>query len=1277
MKLRYRNLPAALRSAGITIAAIVWLGSLAVYPAHTTPTTPPPAPELLSPESGATTTGLTDPPVGVPRLRWAAVADATRYHIQVSSSAGFATILEESDTYATEYTPYKRSYADGTYYWHVKSGNKTEWGNYSDAWSFDKDWTAGGALRPSLLTPSGGTVLQSFAEFTWSAVTGAAQYLFEINDDPSFPSPADYSATTVKPTHTPVNKLGNNLYYWRVTPLDRSGNRGVPSDVSQFRLNWNERPELLSPDDNAVLVFTPQFDWTAVEGAKYYYLEISTGPDFSTTQRRYEPRNTSFTPDQALSNDQEYYWRVQAVDSVGNKGPYSPARRFEIRWHLAPRLLSPTNNWIHAAAPLLRWAPVPGAHRYEIQVDESPNFADPLFVRTQTPMTSYAPGNEGTQLRELVYPGTYYWRVRAVDNQNNVTPWSETRAYRYDFEVGPQPIYPPFYYSPQADLMPVYSDPTVASPLFIWDTAHDALGYRATHFPAADYYTLQVADNPDFNTPGFSITTASQAAAPTTSNPFAGPTDGQTYYWRVRAFENGAQMGVDTIWQTRIDSTLLNAWLTDVITPIYPADGHEMVVDAPVLGWLPVRGATRYRVQVSSDRNFTDIVDDAYPTFVHYVPYQGRTERLPNRTYYWRVRTEQPLGNWSEPRYFNVSHQVQTINPYDYPLSGAISTDPVNRVAGDSDEGLGAYELTGLYLALDRTDPTALRWVIAADVANPVATELNYGFYVDTDHVAGSGADRDPPGHPITVYTQYRPEYALYAHRRADGVFDSARIWTWQGSTWSPPQDLASVGGTSQPHNLPNVLELYLPYTAFGSGNPDWPGSLAVVAFTTGVSSQDGIHDTVPGNSGNHLARFALTGDSLNPIYPFDMPLTGSGALYDQPALVWLMPYWHSVDGYYTQIARDPRFTDLVDTYEIFESAIPPVSAYSFLLTARTPIRALADNETYYWRSRVRHERYTNDNRFFDYGPFSRAFRFKLDSRRPDNLYVTPSNPVYGTPTFHWDRVEGAGVYRLQVDDDENFSSPIISLDVDLTSYTPEEKLIGTFADGTYYWHVAIKRDNNNYGKWSATQTFTRVSPVPEPISPRDDETVNGLPTFRWQPVLVPGEEPRRAAPRYRLMVDDDPNFSTPSTYDTDATGYTPRKGEKYKDGTWYWKVAMLDSANHLGPYSPPQRFYKEYLPPTLISPAQGSSTPGIPTFIWQPVDGAAQYRLQIDDNEFFSSPESYTTDNTTFTPVTNLGNSVYFWRVQMIDVDGQPGPFTVGRLRIGNQVYLPVIVKN
>jgi len=160
-------------------------------------------------------------------------------------------------------------------------------------------------------------------------------------------------------------------------------------------------------------------------------------------------------------------------------------------------------------------------------------------------------------------------------------------------------------------------------------------------------------------------------------------------------------------------------------------------------------------------------------------------------------------------------------------------------------------------------------------------------------------------------------------------------------------------------------------------------------------------------------------------------------------------------------------------------------------------------------------------------------------------------------------------------------------------------------------------------------------------------------------------------------MIDDDPNFSSPSTYDTDATSYTPRKNERYKDGTWYWKVAVLDAANHVGPYSPPQRFYKEYVPPRIISPAQGTSTAGIPTFIWQPLDGAAYYKIQIDDNEFFSSPASYSTNHTTFTPVSNLTSGVYYWRVQMVDVDEQPGPFTVGRVRIGSRVFVPVVLKN
>ena len=48
------------------------------------------SPMLISPADGSITTGLSDPPLGLPATRWLAVPGATKYHIQISASAGFA-----------------------------------------------------------------------------------------------------------------------------------------------------------------------------------------------------------------------------------------------------------------------------------------------------------------------------------------------------------------------------------------------------------------------------------------------------------------------------------------------------------------------------------------------------------------------------------------------------------------------------------------------------------------------------------------------------------------------------------------------------------------------------------------------------------------------------------------------------------------------------------------------------------------------------------------------------------------------------------------------------------------------------------------------------------------------------------------------------------------------------------------------------------------------------------------------------------------------------------
>ena len=64
------------------------------------------------------TTGATDPPVGVPALAWAAMDGATKYNIQVSLSAGFASPVVDVTTYGLSFTPLT-ALADSEYFWRV------------------------------------------------------------------------------------------------------------------------------------------------------------------------------------------------------------------------------------------------------------------------------------------------------------------------------------------------------------------------------------------------------------------------------------------------------------------------------------------------------------------------------------------------------------------------------------------------------------------------------------------------------------------------------------------------------------------------------------------------------------------------------------------------------------------------------------------------------------------------------------------------------------------------------------------------------------------------------------------------------------------------------------------------------------------------------------------------------------------------------------------------------------------------------------------------------
>lgn len=351
-----------------------------VVAANTLASTPAPTPVplakpvVIAPVYGSTTSVTTHPPLGLPTFSWEPVDGADYYEVQVSADPGFSTLLPSGkavETYAASYTLLK-SLKDGEYYWRVRAciARPATCYDYSETQMFVKSWLAEGSAIPQLLSPPQDSVRITFtqSDFSWTPVLGAAKYLFELSADAGFgTSSIVYSAETLTNRHTPYQeKLENRTYYWRVTPIDDRGNRGTPSDIGSFELDWDLIPQLIAPVNNAVLQFSPRFQWSAVRGARMYQLQVSTDKDFGTLWGAgMNLPNTSANFRENLPNDQEFYWRVRGTDYWGKSTSWSEVRSFRMKWNFEAQLLAPPNDANSPGTEVshfyLTWTPIPGA----------------------------------------------------------------------------------------------------------------------------------------------------------------------------------------------------------------------------------------------------------------------------------------------------------------------------------------------------------------------------------------------------------------------------------------------------------------------------------------------------------------------------------------------------------------------------------------------------------------------------------------------------------------------------------------------------------------------------------------------------------------------------------------------------------------------------------------------------------------------------------------------------------------------------------------------------
>jgi hypothetical protein len=94
---------------------------------------------------------------------------------------------------------------------------------------------------------------------------------------------------------------------------------------------------------------------------------------------------------------------------------------------------------------------------------------------------------------------------------------------------------------------------------------------------------------------------------------------------------------------------------------------------------------------------------------------------------------------------------------------------------------------------------------------------------------------------------------------------------------------------------------------------------------------------------------------------------------------------------------------------------------------------------------------------------------------------ITPTAPPYATPAAHfyrtrhpsltWNDVSWALNYEIQIDDNANFSTPIVAIDnlpANNLSYTIAEAL----PNGIYYWRVRAKKNATEWSGWSVRESF-------------------------------------------------------------------------------------------------------------------------------------------------------------------------------------------------------------
>ena len=602
---------------------------------------------------------------------------------------------------------------------------------------------------PRLQSPRTGSVVQSLPAFTWGSVRGAATYEFEFSATRNFSSNvAGFANNPISLTDTAITNdstIPNGTYYWRVRAVTLKDVPGRWSPMRKLVKLWNTAPKLTSPVGTTVNwpVSPLLLKWTPVAHAVNYQLKIGTSPALSSLV--YGPTNVQgpeFAFPSALAPG-TYYWAVQPIDAAGNLGKRSPVRTFTWAWPsqttLSESNVSPDSTY---EEPSFSWTSVPGAASYELQVSTDPSYPQNAIILDSTGLT----GTQYTPSRFFPNHTTLYWRLRAIDSNNDAGSWNDGQPFTEAFDVLSPTINNFHVVDPSGNII---DGGTTANPILRWSPVPGASSYALTFIPWVSGQGCMYNENPETIdtpltawTPGANANTSwetvwgwpGSANAGTNAVLSSGsyclsliayrndsPIEGSTIASAPVVMGDGSQAAFSYTPATSSGSLSSSAtvdYSPGLVPPAYGAgalSSGSSVSTAPLLEWQPVTNADGYYVVIASNASFdpNSIVIGAFTDTTAWAPpawLQDQTSTL-----YWEVMPVnfsqdggaplmQPENGYYNPQPFTKNSTPPTAVT---PVAGAnVATVPV--FSWNSAEGAANYTVE------ISTDPT---------FANPIETD--------------------------------------------------------------------------------------------------------------------------------------------------------------------------------------------------------------------------------------------------------------------------------------------------------------------------------------------------------------------------------------------------------------------------------------------------------------------------------------------------------------------------------------------------------------------------